>query len=132
MIEIEKTLKKLFRENPKADDKPRLRSGKIPIGQLYKVIGDEGKQYLKKYIKNEATEKFRATKLRLFELGHILEDYLLELMKGGNKSVKIGDEQVTLENDFLKGRIDCTITGECGKKYICDVKTMNDMNYELL
>ena len=45
--------------------------------------------------------------------------------------LSLDNEQLTLENDFLKGKIDFTIDHD-GKKYICDVKSMNDMNYGLL
>ena len=81
MIEIEKKLKKFFRDNPTREDKPELRSGKLPIGQLYKALGETGKQYLKAYINKEKDkEKLSATKLRLFKLGHIIEEYLINLM----------------------------------------------------
>ena len=63
MIEIEKKLKKFFRDNPVHEDKPKLRSGKLPISQLYKVLGETGKEDLKAYInKEEAKEKLSATK----------------------------------------------------------------------
>ena len=131
MIEIEKKLKKFFRDNPVHEDKPHLRSGKFPIGQLYKVLGENGKQDLKSYMnKEEVKEKLSATKLRLFKLGHLIEDYLINLMDKG--SLTIESEQLTLENDFLKGKIDFTITDDSGKRYICDIKSMSDMNYGLL
>ena len=131
MIEIEKKLKKCFRENPKREDKPHLRSGKISIGQLYKVLGEKGKQDLRAYInKEESKEKLSATKLRLFKLGHLIEEYLIELMDEGLLSVD--NEQLALQNDFLKGKIDFTIDDDSGKKYICDIKSMNDLNYGLL
>ena len=131
MIEIEKKLKKFFRDNPAHEDKPKLRSGKLPISQLYKVLGETGKEDLKAYInKEEAKEKLSATKVRLFKLGHLIEEYLINLMEEG--SFYIEDEQLTLENKFLKGKIDFTIKDENGKKYICDIKSMSDMNYGLL
>ena len=86
---------------------------------------------LKAYInKEEAKEKLSATKVRLFKLGHLIEEYLINLMEEG--SFYIEDEQLTLENKFLKGKIDFTIKDENGKKYICDIKSMSDMNYGLL
>jgi hypothetical protein len=108
MIEIEKKLKKFFRDKPAHEDKPKLRSGKLPISQLYKVLGETGKEDLKAYInKEEAKEKLSATKVRLFKLGHLIEEYLINLMEEG--LFHIEDEQLTLENDFLKGKIDFTI-----------------------
>ena len=129
MSDIVKKLKKFFRDNPQEKDRPELRGSKFPIGQLYKVIAEKGKEELRGYIKKEPRkEKLSASKLRLFKLGHLIEDYLMELMEDG---LDIGDEQLTLENDFLKGKIDLTITDN-GKKYICDIKSMSDMNYGLL
>ena len=128
-MSIEKKLKKFFRDNPSHNDKPHLRSGKFPIGQLYKILKENGKIDLKAYMNKEASEKLSATKLRLFKLGHLLEEYLIELMEEG--LLNIDNEQLTLQNDFLKGKIDFTIDHD-GKKYICDIKSMNDMNYGLL
>jgi len=131
MIDIEKKLNKFFRNNPVHEDKPKLRSGKLPIGQLYKILGENGREDLKLYInKEEVKEKLSATKLRLFKLGHLIEEYMINLMEEG--SLHIEDEQLTLENDFLKGKIDFTIKCDKGKKYICDIKSMSDMNYGLL
>lgn len=151
MLLIEKELKAFFRNCPIREDKPRLTSGKIPVGQLYKAIQDTGKQELLSYINKEPQKKFSATKLRLFDLGHILEAYLLSLMTGKlvdpsthqpeivdslidkmQKQFALASKQSTLENEFLKGKIDCTLANSTGKRYICDIKTMNDTNYGLL
>lgn len=130
MMEVEKTLKKFFRDNPKSRDNPELRGGKIPIGQLYKVLGERNQNELKDYLKKLPIKEPNATKLRLFKMGHLIENYLIGLMNDGALDIK--NEQLVLENDFLKGRIDFTITDSGGKTYICDIKSMNDVNYGLL
>ena len=131
-VSIKDDLSKFFRKHLKDKSNDRPISGKIPISSMSKVISDTGRVSLKEQIMRQKKSKFSSTQLRLFALGHLLEEYIVKELEADGNQFKLDDKQLLLENDMLKGMIDFTLTDSAGKKYICDVKTMNDKNYHLL
>lgn len=131
-VSIKEELGKFFRSHLKDEPNDRPISGKIPISSISKVISDAGREDLKEQIMRKKRSKFSSTQLRLFALGHLLEEYIVKELEADSNQFKLNNKQALLENDILKGMIDFTLTDSAGRKYICDVKTMNDMNYHLL
>jgi hypothetical protein len=87
-----------------------------------------------KNAENGYVEEIEPKLKRIFDLGHILEQYLFAQLDGiiHDKDKKVYTGIQDHRGEEIKGELDCKYTDDLGTTYIVDVKTMSNSSFTKL